>query len=175
MVWLETERLLFRDHEPADLEAYCAMESDPIYRAPQQVHPRSELERSFRDAWLVPKPMGLRATVFKADHRYIGRCGLYPHRDHRGEIVPGEVTLAFYLARDYWGRGIATEAGQAFIRHGFNSLGLRRIHAGMNAENKASIRVIEKLGFTYVRCGGDGGTRWHDYELTNPQIAGLQA
>jgi ribosomal-protein-alanine N-acetyltransferase len=168
MIWLETERLLFRDHEPSDLEAYCAIESDPLYRAPQPVHPRSELERSFRESCMRPKPMGLRATVFKREHRYIGRCGLYPARDEAGAIVEGEATIAFYLARDYWGKGLATEAGRAYLSHGFEHLGLRRIHAGMNADNAASIRVIEKLGFTRVRSGGSGGTRWHDYELVNP-------
>lgn len=167
MVRLETERLLFRDHEPGDLEAYCAMESDPLYRAPQRVHPRAELERSFREVWLVHKPLALRATVFKADKRYIGRCGLYPFRNESDAIVAGEAVLAFYLARDYWGRGIASEAGQAFVRHGFETLGLRKIYAGMNAGNMASIRVIEKLGFTRVRSGEGGGNRWHDYELVS--------
>jgi RimJ/RimL family protein N-acetyltransferase len=171
MIWLESERLLFRDHQPDDLEAYCAMESDPLYRAHQPVHPRAELERSFRGTWMVSRPLGLRATVFKADHRYIGRCGLYPFRDESDAMVDGEATLAFYLAREYWGRGLATEAGQAFVRHGFETLGLRRIHAGMNANNAASIRVIEKLGFTRVRSGESGGNRWHDYELINPAIA----
>jgi ribosomal-protein-alanine N-acetyltransferase len=177
MVRLETERLLFRDHQPDDLEAYCAMESDPLYRAPQLVHPRAELERSFRDGWLVPKPLALRATVFKPDNRYIGRCGLYPFRNESDAIVAGDAVLAFYLAREYWGRGLASEAGRAFVRHGFETLGLRRIHAGMNAENKASIRVIEKLGFTRVRSGEGGGNRWHDYELVNdaPLISSLRS
>lgn len=164
---IETERLLFRDHEPDDLEAYCAMESDPLYREPQPVHPRAQLERSFREAWLVPKPLGLRATVFKPDNRYIGRCGLYPFRNESDAIVAGEAMLAFYLAREYWGRGLASEAGRAFVDHGFATLGLRKIHAGMNANNAASIRVIEKLGFTRVRSGEGGGHRWHDYELVN--------
>lgn len=93
MIRLETERLLFRDHEPADLEPYCEMESDPAYRWPQKVHPRAELERSFREAWLLPKPMGLLATVHKPDGRYIGRCGLYPLRTEEGIVVPGEAQL----------------------------------------------------------------------------------
>jgi hypothetical protein len=66
---LETERLLFRQHEESDFEAFCEMESDPIYRWPQPVHPRAELERSFREAWLVPKSFGLLATVLKAEAR----------------------------------------------------------------------------------------------------------
>jgi [ribosomal protein S5]-alanine N-acetyltransferase len=165
---LETDRLLFRDHEASDLEAYCAIESDPEYRRPQVVHLRSELERGFHEGWLPPKPMGLLATVYKPDGRYIGRCGLYPVRTDDGLVVPGEARLAFYLARPYWGRGLATEAGRAFIRRGFSELGLSRIEAGMNADNLASVRVIEKLGFTWVRSGEGGGSRWHEYELRNP-------
>lgn len=168
MIRLESLRLIFRDHEIADLEPYCEMESDPVYRAHQTVHPREELERKFNRAWLPVKELGLLATVFKPDGRYIGRTGLYPHRTEDGGIVPGEATLAFYLARPYWGQGIATEAGRAFIEHGFRDLGLVKIHAGMNAANLASVRVIEKLGFKWVRSGGDSVTQWHDYQLARP-------
>jgi RimJ/RimL family protein N-acetyltransferase len=169
-VELETQRLLFRDHDPGDLEAYCEMESDAQYRFPQIVHPRAELVRSFRETWLVPKPMALRATIFKPDGRYIGRCGLYPLRTERGDVVPNEAVIAFYLARPYWGRGLATEAGQAFVAHGFNQVGLSRIEAGINADNKASIRVIEKLGFKWVLSGEGGGNRWHMFELRKPEL-----
>ena len=171
MTKLESDRLVFRDHEPADLDAFCAMESDALYRAPQKVYPRVELERRFRETWLPPKAMGLLATIYKEDGQYIGRCGLYPFRDDADAIVPGEATLAFYLARGYWRRGLATEAGRLFITHGFDDLGLKRIHAGVNAQNAASLRVIEKLGFTLVRSGGGGGSRWHDFDLVNPRNA----
>jgi RimJ/RimL family protein N-acetyltransferase len=165
---LETERLLFRHHLPEDLEPYCEIESDPVYRAPQRVHPRSELERGFRERVLPPKAMGLLATVYRPEGRYIGRCGLYPYRTDAGVLIPGEAMVAFYLARPYWGRGLATEAGRAFVRHGFETLGLTRIEAGANAENLASNRVIQKLGFVHLRSGGSDGVRWHDYELKHP-------
>ena len=168
MIRRETARLILRDHEPEDLEPYCAMEADPIYRAPQKVHPREELERSFRQTWMRRRELGLLATVFKENGQYIGRTGLYPHRTEDGVIVSGEATLAFYIARPYWGRGLATEAGQAFVERGFTELGLKKIHAGVNAANGRSIRVIEKLGFSRVRSGGDAATQWHDYELINP-------
>lgn len=53
VIKLETERLLFRDHEARDLDEYCAMESDPQYRWPQVVHPRADLERRFNTAWIL--------------------------------------------------------------------------------------------------------------------------
>lgn len=167
MIWLETERLLFRDHEAGDLAAHCEMESDLIYRWPQVVHPRAEIERGFRERWMRPKELGLRATVFKPHGRYSGLSGLYPLRkDHEGIT---EAMIAFYIARPYWHRGIATEAGRAWVAHGFEKLGLRRIEAGINAANGASLRVIEKLGFRCVESGGDHGVRWHNFELINPR------
>ena len=169
MIRLESQRLLFRDHEPRDLEAYCEIESDAIYRAPQLVHPRAELERSFREAVMVSKSMGLRATILKISDTYIGRCGLYPLHDDAGRVVEGSANIAYYIGRPFWGRGFATEAATTFVQHGFDTLGLRRIVAGINAENAASIRVVEKLGFTLSRKGEGGGNRWVEYELLNPE------
>jgi ribosomal-protein-alanine N-acetyltransferase len=166
---LETARLGFRHHIPADLEPHCEMESDALYRAPQRVHPRAELERSFREAWLPEKPMGLLATVLKAEGRYIGRCGLYPNRNDDGNLVPNEAVLAFYIARPYWGRGLASEAGRAFVKYGFERLRLSRIVAGANVNNLASNRAILNSGLVFTHSGGGetGGAFWNAYEAKN--------
>src|SRR5262249_32944054 len=133
MIVLETERLLFRDHQEEDLDAYCEMMAEPEFRRLSGGLPlsREEAEKSFRNV-LVPKPMGLLARVFKPEGRSSGRCGLYPHRDDDNVVIPGEAVLAYYLARPYWGRGLATEAGRAFVEHGFKELGLSRVVAGAN-------------------------------------------
>lgn len=170
MIILETERLLFRDHEEEDREPYCAMEMDAEYRHPQRPRTREEAESTFREVWLPRKSLALRATVFKPDDCYIGMCGLYPSRGPDDALIPGEARLAYYLARPYWGRGLATEAGHAFIRYGFAELQLTRIVAGANAANLASNRVLQKLGFVWVRSGEGGGNRWHAYELRNPSL-----
>jgi RimJ/RimL family protein N-acetyltransferase len=119
-VILETQRLLFRDHEPQDLEPFCAMEADPEVRryvggAPR---PRQRAEAKFHEVYLQPVPdrMALWATVYKPQGCYIGYCGVYPHFDKDNTPIPGEGVLAFYLERSYWGKGLATEAGRAFLR-----------------------------------------------------------
>jgi RimJ/RimL family protein N-acetyltransferase len=170
MIVLETERLLFRDHEESDLEPFCEMEADPEYRWPQRPRTREEAEQAFREVWLPRKPMGLLATVFKPEGVYIGRCGLYPRRGDDDQVIPGEARLAYYLARPYWGRGLATEAGRVFVEYGFRTLGLSRIEAGANAANVASNRVLEKLGLVWIESGEGGGNRWHRYELRNPAL-----
>ncbi len=155
---LESERLLFRSHVPADVDDYCAMEMDINVRRYVGGYPRSrqDAERRFADQLKGPSErLALWATVLKAEGAYIGRCGLYPHFDPQGEPTPGEAKLAFYIASKYWGRGFATEAGRAFINFGFTELLLTRIVASVEEGNEASLHVLRKLGFTkdYVENG----------------------
>ena len=154
MIVLESARLLFREHVAADLEPFCAMEMDPEVRrfVGGQPRTRAAAEDKFKRVYL-PSPsnrMALWATEYKAEQRYIGYCGVYPHFGSAGPIA-GEGTLGFYLARPYWRQGLATEAGEAFIRFGFDELQLSRIVSSVEVGNNASIRVLEKLGMTRFR------------------------
>src|SRR5262249_23021504 len=97
MIIVQTERLIFRPHEEADLDAYCEMMADPEFRRLSGGKPllREEAEKSLHSIligqqdWLRPKPMGLFATIFKEEGRYIGRCGVYPHRSEENLMIPG--------------------------------------------------------------------------------------
>jgi [ribosomal protein S5]-alanine N-acetyltransferase len=64
------------------------------------------------------------------------------------------------LAPDVWGRGYATEAGRASLRHAFETLAAPRVVSIVHPENEASIRVIERLGL-----GLDGTLWWPEGEL----------
>lgn len=68
----------------------------------------------------------------------IGGIGL----DHRS----GGVEMGYWLARDYWGQGYATEAGAALLASAA-AVGHRRVFAAHALDNPASGRVLEKLGF----------------------------
>ncbi|MGC4048057.1 MAG: GNAT family N-acetyltransferase [Armatimonas sp.] len=166
---LETERLLFRYHEDADLDAYCQMMAEPEFRRLSGGLPlsREEAEKSFGYVKeTIGKTMTLLATVYKPDSCYIGRCGLYPNRaEDTNEIIPGEGVLAFYIARPYWGLGLATETGHAFLRYGFEELELSRIVAGTSTSNMGSNRVLQKIGMNLVNTGGTGEHTYNDYEL----------
>jgi RimJ/RimL family protein N-acetyltransferase len=56
--------------------------------------------------------------------------------------------LGYWIARQQWGKGIATEAGHAILAFAFAALGAERIRSGVFIDNPASLRVQEKLGFT---------------------------
>lgn len=75
-----------------------------------------------------------------APPRLIGGLGLHPAPD-------GEMELGYWLARDRWGRGYATEAGRAVVDIARATLRLPRLTAGHFIDNPASGRVLRKLGF----------------------------
>jgi RimJ/RimL family protein N-acetyltransferase len=167
---LSSNRLLFRQHIMADIDAYCAMEMDADVRryVGGQPRTREEAERRFMPS-LEPVTDGLSmwATILKETGQYIGRCGVYPHFNHDGVPIADEGTLAFYIASEYWREGFATEAGRAFIRFGFDELHLKRIVAGVQAGNDASVHVIKKLGFELVSTE-EGHRTFYNFELKNP-------
>jgi RimJ/RimL family protein N-acetyltransferase len=76
----------------------------------------------------------------------VGDCTLAFDDDH------GAWELSYGLRRDRWGMGYATEAAQGCVRHGLDDLGLERIVADVDRDNRRSIHVLEKCGF--VRAGG---------------------
>jgi RimJ/RimL family protein N-acetyltransferase len=122
-------------------------------------------KRSFAASSCLPLRIAwLWATVYKPEGVYIGYCGIYPHFGEHGPI-PGEGTLAFYLARPYWGRGLATEAGDAFLQFGWNELGLKRIVASVEIGNDASVRVLEKLGLKRVGTEHGPHRSYYAYEM----------
>jgi RimJ/RimL family protein N-acetyltransferase len=71
--------------------------------------------------------------------RLIGGTGLHDQ--------DGEAEIGYWLARDTWGRGYATEAGRAVVSMARHSLRLSRLVSGHFVDNPASGRVLTKLGF----------------------------
>ena len=72
---------------------------------------------------------------------FVGTAGLRP--------LEGLGLEVFYsLAPGWWGKGYATEAARAVLDHALGPLGLPELLAEVDAGNKASIAVIERLGMT---------------------------
>lgn len=77
-------------------------------------------------------------VIHAADSRLIGFCGFIESGDG--------AEMGWRLAADYWGRGLATEAARAVLKHGFETFRFQRVSATVQAANRASLRVVEKLG-----------------------------
>ncbi|BBH69358.1 GNAT family acetyltransferase [Actinoplanes sp. OR16] len=64
---------------------------------------------------------------------------------------PGSAELGYRLPRRQWRKGIASEASRALLRHGFETVGLRRVFAQTMAVNAGSQAVMRAVGMRYVR------------------------
>ena len=80
-----------------------------------------------------------------SNDEYIGCCGLRPYRPE-DQIHE----LGFHLRPRYRGRGLAPEAAHAVIRYAFETIGAKALSARHHAENTASKKLLEKLGFRYT-------------------------
>lgn len=139
-----TERLRLRQMTVDDAEAALAFNSDPevMRYTCEPIWDSLEKARAMLEAYPDFDTVGYGrwAMVHRQDDRVIGFCGLKWLEDLR------EVDLGYRLLREYWGRGLATEACRATLRFGFEVIGLKRVIALVVPENLASIRVLEKCG-----------------------------
>jgi len=135
-----TERLLLRPGWSEDAPALAAAMGDQeIVRNLTRVPwPYAQLDAE-RFLALPADPTRPHFLVCLRDgNRLIGGIGL------SGDI---EAELGYWIARDHWGCGYATEAGRAVLALADNSLRLPRIRARRAADNAASANVLRKLGF----------------------------
>lgn len=166
---LLTERLQLRPRRAADLDANLAMDLDPevnryvyIHGPPDPKAHREELERQTETGW--PAPHGaLWVVEERARPGFLGWCAVFPLQQS------GQIELGYRYARQAWGRGIATEAGQAVLGHAFRELGIDPIVGVTHPANRRSRHVLEKLGFRYL------GLAWYyDTHLTFYRISRAQ-
>ncbi|QIN82340.1 GNAT family N-acetyltransferase [Rubrobacter tropicus] len=142
---LKTERLTLRPLGAADLEDLHRISNEPAVRRHlwddepvSRAALRALIARSRRT--FSSRNVGLFGVRFRSGADLLGFCGLV-----RLDGME-EMELAYELTREVWGRGLATEAALACLRHAFEEAGLERVIAGADPPNTASLRVIEKLG-----------------------------
>jgi RimJ/RimL family protein N-acetyltransferase len=144
---IETPRLILRELGDNDAPAVQSYAGDiEVVRyldwgpsTPEDTVRFLAVARAARDA--VPRTAHHLAIVLKADGRLIGGC-----RIEIRSAAHGSGDLGYVLARQAWGHGYATEATRALLGFGFERLALHRIWATCDVENRASARVLEKVG-----------------------------
>lgn len=85
------------------------------------------------------------AFAIAADNKVVGSIGVF----RQGNIHRQTAELGYYVAEEYWGRGIMTEAVKQICEYVFRISDILRIYAEPFAYNIASCRVLEKAGFQY--------------------------
>ena len=85
------------------------------------------------------------AFAITIDNMVIGSIGIF----RQGNIHRQTAELGYYIAEEYWGKGIMTEAVKQICEYVFANSDIIRIYAEPFAYNIASCRVLEKAGFQY--------------------------
>lgn len=85
------------------------------------------------------------AFAITADNKVVGSIGVF----RQGNIQRQTAELGYYVAEEYWSRGIMTEAVKQICEYVFCKSDILRIYAEPFAYNIASCRVLEKAGFQY--------------------------
>jgi ribosomal-protein-alanine N-acetyltransferase len=180
---LETPRIVLRELVSSDAQALFAFRSD----AEEQRHNDPPHTSMAESAALIERLAAVRretgatqwGLTLKGDDLVVGMLGFnWWNREHH------RASIGYDLSRALWGHGLMGEAVQAVLDHGFDVMGLNRIEAHTNDDNRSSIRMLRKLGF--VREGTfhdqffeDG--RYHDVALfvmlrrNRPRAAGPSA
>lgn len=98
---------------------------------------------SFLRSCLRQEGQGQIARAIEVAGRAAGSVALFIGQD----VYRRSAELGYWLAEDYWGRGIMTRAVIQLCREGFSAFELDRIYAEPFAANAGSRRVLEKAGF----------------------------
>jgi RimJ/RimL family protein N-acetyltransferase len=167
---IRTGRLVLRPFVLDDLDPLAEVLSDPeVMRYVGKGEARGRtLEESERTLRTILDEYGrwghglLACTTHEENGgRPIGWCGLIRWNLDGVE----EVEVAYLLGRPYWGKGYATEAATAVRDDGLGARGRRRLVSLIYPDNRASVRVAEKVGMAYERDAEFFGHRLLLYSL----------
>lgn len=155
---LPTPRLLLRPFTREDARELRSLIADPDVTALAGMPADLQLP-GLMEAWIAIQPLlyARRQTLTLAISRrdapcLLGSISLHLHRRRSGT----EGTLGYWLGKPFWGQGYMTEAAAALLVFGFEQLALTSVAADCQPGNRASARVLSKLGLQL-----EPGSRWY--------------
>lgn len=144
MTTIETERLTLRMWREDDFETYARICADPEVMRYLGGKPYTRLEAWRHMAYLVGhwhlRGYGHWAVEEKTSRQIIGRMGFF-----NPEGWPG-FEVGWTLARESWGKGFASEGARRMLEYAFTEMGKDHVISLIHPENRASIKVAEKMG-----------------------------
>ncbi|WP_341904996.1 GNAT family N-acetyltransferase [Fluviicola taffensis] len=153
---LETPRLYLREMTPEDAEAAYILNLDPEVLRYTGDDPFQSVEeaKTFLENYASYRTYGFGrwGMILKETGEYLGWCGLKytPELD--------EFDIGYRLMKKFWGKGYASEAAEACMKLGFEQFDMKTIVGRAMPTNLASVRVLEKIGLTYLENRFTDGT-----------------
>jgi RimJ/RimL family protein N-acetyltransferase len=164
-ILLETDRLILRQFTDtdADGELLLELDSDPEvmrYIGPFGLGSVQAYRERIRTSWMVyyaaHPARGVWAVIEKSTNQFLGWFLLRPSTDYRlathaGWTRPTNIEIGYRLRRAAWGRGLATEVATALVRLTLDDPAVTCVVSCAMVLNRASTRVMEKVGMSRVR------------------------
>ncbi len=145
---LETPRLILREFHISDFDALVAIDSrSEVVRYEPQMGADgvgAYLHEAEMQAHIQPRTLFRFAITRKPDDAVRGLVGL-----SLNIRMTRDWEIAWMVNPDEWGKGYATEAAQGVVEFAFQKLDAHRVVAFCDAENRASERVMQKLGMRH--------------------------
>jgi RimJ/RimL family protein N-acetyltransferase len=168
---LETGRLILDVWRSSDWAAFRTIAEDPeVMRYITGGAPWSEEQvRGFVDRQVklyAERGFCRWRLLDRASRELMGFCGVGYWRDGL------DAEIGWWLARRYWGRGLATEAAECALRDAFERVGLDHVVSVAMVGNAASLRVMEKLGLRWQRDFENEGVRLVQYGMSRTEFLG---
>ncbi len=152
---IHTQRLLLRPFVPSDLDDFYAYASVEGVGEMAGWHHHESKEKSKEVLNMFIQEDKVFAIVNKANNKVIGSLGVekYNAEEALTEFCPyyGR-EIGYVLSKDYWGKGLMSEAVQGVIDYLFGELNLDFLLCGYYNFNSQSKRVQEKCGFVPYRA-----------------------
>ncbi len=148
MLPLESARLVLRQMQSTDIDAFMAYRNDPQVARFQSWETFSRtaaahfLEEQETREPLVPGQWLQIAITLKPDQLLIGDCALKIQAEDQRQA-----TIGITLAKHYQGKGFANEALSLLLSFLFEKLRLHRVQADTDPENTPAWLLLERLGF----------------------------
>lgn len=145
---LSTPRLVLRAVADHDVEPTFEMERDPVAMRYWSRPPMQDIAEAVaaveRAKGFFGAGTGLRWSICRpSDDRMLGHVSVFNF------VEPSDrAEIGYGLDRRHWGQGYMHEALTAVVDYAFGPLGVRRLEADTHPSNEASIRALERLGFT---------------------------
>ncbi|WNB92790.1 GNAT family N-acetyltransferase [Bacillus sp. NEB1478] len=149
---METTRLVFNPYTNDDFPFFASLWADKDvvqYIGKGTTRTIEEARKSFND-WLLPgykDGRGLFLITLKETNQPIGHAGIVT------QIIDGkkEYEIGYWLSKNHWGKGYASEAAAYFHQYAINTLGFHRVICLIQERNTRSIKVAEKLGMKFEK------------------------
>jgi len=147
---IETERLILKNISPEDRDFVFALFSNEDVNAflfdaepVENIQGADEIVTFYTKA--EPRNMHRWILVRKEDGAKLGTCGF-----HCWNKETGECDVGYDLYPDYWGKGYMSEALAAILQFAKNEMKVSKINACIYTENISSLKLAEKLDFSFV-------------------------